>query len=182
MAADNDDPQAGEAAGHICADSFLRRPSLKDVAMETIGVFMNNAVLARHRPVYGQEDRFDAAALFLFKDQARALLSGTAGIFMFSDGELFWHSASKRYPDLGISPAYRTEAEPVFDLPRDVRERAAVLICSGILPDGADTQMLRDALKSAELPGDWLREVMPRIGEDRSALAAFLPPRRSLFS
>ena len=180
MAADNDDPEAGEAAGRICADSFLRRPSLKDIAMETIGEFMNNTVLARHRPT--RDERFDAAALFVFKDQARALLSGKAGIWLFADGELYWSSSSRRYPDLGASPSYQAAPEECFDLPKDVSGKAALLMCSGMLPEETDTALLKETLEGAELPGDWLKRLMPQLSGDASALAAFLPPRKGLFS
>lgn len=179
MAAENDDPESGEAAGKLCADSFLRRPSLKDVAMETIGVFMNNAVLARHRP--SQNDRFDAAAVFIFKDQARALLSGRVGAWLFVDGQPYWQSAAKQYPDLGRSPAYQAQAEALFDLPRKVEKRAALLLCSGMLSEEADIAMLKETLAGADSPGGWLKEIMPVMGEEKSALAAFLPPRRGLF-
>lgn len=173
------DPLTGEKAAAFCVDSFLRRPSLKPFALQTIFGFVNNLVMARGKP--GDNLSFDAAVCFMFKDQAAWVISGTAALLMFVDGKLLRKSSAKRYPCLGVTPSYQAEAESVFSMPRDCRERIAILMCSGISSDALDAERLERELANAEAPGAWLEAATPHMLPEVAALAVFLPPRKRLF-
>lgn len=177
---DSRDPLTGEKAAAVCVDSFLHRPSLKPVALQTILGFVNNIVMARGKP--GENLSFDAAAYFIFKDQAAWVVSGTAALLMFVDGRLTRKSSAKRYPCLGVTPSYQAEAESVFSMPQGCRERIAVLMCAGVSSDALDAELLERELANAEGPEAWLEAAMSQVlPPEGTALAAFLPPRKRLF-
>lgn len=173
------DPLTGEKAAAICVDSFLRRPSLKPFALQTIFGFVNNVVMARGNP--GDNLSFDAAACFIFKDQAAWVISGAAALLMFVDGRLVRKSSAKRYPCLGVTPSYQAEAESAFSMPQGCREQIAILMCSGISSDLLDAELLERELANAKEPDAWLEASMPQMLPEGAALAVFLPPRKRLF-
>ena len=161
-------------------DSFLRRPSLRREAMETIGGFMNHTVMAWIRPY--PDFSFDAAALFLLKDQVSWLISGTGAVLIYVDGQLYKSSAPKPYPVLGIAHSYEPEVMEPVSLPEKVEDKVALLLLSGSCPGQDSLEIIRESLFSAESPEAWLEKVMTQNLPGASALAVFLPPKKKIFS
>lgn len=174
--ADNGAPAAGEAVVKLCADSYLRRPSVSPTAVNAICAFMNNLVLAQVPPRPGF--RFDAAVLFLLGGKASWTVSGAGSVLLFEGTRCIFQSEAREYPVFGLSPAYPAAAPEPLALPAHPAERLSLLVCAG--PDTAalDAGGAGAALEHAETPGDWLRAVMAPL-PDGSAVAAFLPPRPS---
>lgn len=180
MAEEGDNPKTSEAVGRVCMESFLKRPSTKPVAMKVIGDFMNNLVLARRRPDY--EYRFDMGSVFLVGDSASVILSGDTSFFLFADGKLVKKSEPKTFPSLGYAPSYEGEGTEAFDLPRDFKEKMALLLVTGRKSDAFDVSALETALLQAASPEEWLKGVMTGDLSEESALAAFLAPKKRKFS
>lgn len=172
MIDDNGDPRTDAEAARLCVESYVRRPSVKPVAVETICGFMNNIVLARRPP--DPEYGYHAAMFFIFKNEAVWAISGDAAALVFVDRHLTRASDRKLYPMLGSSPAFRIESGEAFTLPRG---DLSLFLCTGaVLDQAGGAAGIEEALAGAETPGDWMKAVQGRCASPGSALAAFIPP------
>ena len=77
---------ACERALSISGDSFLRRPSLRNEAMETISHFMSEGIYILQEPE--KEFLCSTAIMYLFKGQARFFIAGSACACHFYQGKL----------------------------------------------------------------------------------------------
>ena len=176
MVDDNGDPQTDERLSQLCTESFLRRPSVEPFAVKAICGFMNNMVVARHTPDHDYS--YNAAVLFVFKDQASWWISGDASVMLFSDGKPLQVSEAKRYPYIGASLAYQPEAAPVIKLEHG--RETALLITAGATLNAEDAERIGDLLRESDNPEAWMERIVQSEGERlSSALTAFIPPPKS---
>ena len=174
MMDDGGDMHLGDQAAKVCVNSFLRRPSLKPTAFQTISGFMNNLVLAAHRP--GDACVFYAAMVFLLKDRAAWAISGEMSVLLFSGGVLERSSSGSANSRMGLSPVCRPELCEPFRLSR---EEKALLICSNPLLAAVSVQEIEAALRESNGPAQWQERILSRLnGPDEavSMLCAFIPP------
>lgn len=166
---DNGDAQTDEAVAELCVSSFLKRPGTDPVAVDMISRFMNNIVLARRTP--SRDFSYNAAALFLMKDQAIWWLSGDASVMLFAEGKPTHFSEAKQYPLLGNGPGYRCAPSENITLEK---ASAALFMCAGKAPSPDE---IADLLADSETPEEWMAHITKAFGEQLNcAMTAFLPP------
>lgn len=105
---------ACKKALEISAESFIRRPSLCDEAMETISTFINQGIY-----IFQEADkRFlcSTAILYVFRGKARWVVSGNAGICHFRDGKLINRTEGSNISLFGERMRWNVETEPEFDV------------------------------------------------------------------
>lgn len=118
---------ACKKALEISADSFIRRPSLCDEAMDTISTFINQGIY-----IFQEADkRFlcSTAILYAFRGRARWVASGNAGICHFRDGKLINRIEGNNIPLFGERMRWNVDAEPEFDVSEG--ENAFLLYSAG---------------------------------------------------
>ena len=176
LVGDNTDAQTDARIASMCMDSLIRRPSVDPRALQTIFGFVNNLVLSRRKPDHAFS--FEAAAFFIFKNQASWVLSGNACAILFSDGDPIRRSAAQPYPSIGTSPAFRVTPEEAFSLPQGEN---ALLLCSGTIWTDAEAAAIGEMLRTSGEPSQWMDSILDAYpNRIESAMAIFLPaPRRA---
>lgn len=118
----------------ISAESFIRRPSVCDEAVDTISTFMNEGIYIFQE----KEKQFlcSAAILFVFRGEARCIVSGDAGICHFRDGKLIRRITGDNIPLFGARIRWKHKAQPEFDISQGEN---AFLLYSGIQTDASET-------------------------------------------
>lgn len=109
----------------ISAESFIQRPSLSDVAVDTISTFINEGIY-----IYQERDKAflcSTALLYVLHDKARWVVSGDAVIYHFRDGRFVSKSAERKSPLFGERVYWNEKEVPEFDLSYGVN---AFLLCS----------------------------------------------------
>jgi hypothetical protein len=112
--ADSCNTEACENVLAISADSYLNRPSMQNVAVETISGFINEGLYGLQKP--RKPVLCSPAMLFLLGDKARWVVSGNARIYHFQDGGLVNISQDKKTPLFGQKIEWREAVEPAFQV------------------------------------------------------------------
>lgn len=105
---------ACEKAFQIAGDSFLRRPSLADEAMETIARFINEGIFI----LQDMEKRFrcSAAFLYVYKGMGRVFSAGNALALHYRDGKLTHRFYTSDAPEIGSMLRGGSIFSPEFDI------------------------------------------------------------------
>ena len=171
LVGDNTEPEIDARVAAVFAESFVGKPSMKPIAFQTISGFANNIVLSRRKPAI--DFTYDAAGLFLFKNEGAWVISGKASACLFVDGKPVRRSAEKTYPSIGSSPAYKAQAEGPFEM---THGETALLFSCGAPWSEEDTQTIGRLLCESKSPEDWMERILAKY-PDRctSAMTVFLP-------
>lgn len=169
--------EACETVLQVAGDSFLRRPSVCDEAVETISDFVNGSVYALQRPY---DNCFcSTAILFAFQGKARWAVSGNVKVWHFQDGRLADVSGDEnRHQILGekVSWEGRADAAPVLDISQGSH---GFLFWGG--PEGADSAqcLCREAGQPFGTE-EWLAQMLEGFEKEACAAAvcAFAQKRR----
>lgn len=167
-------PSVCERAVMVSTDSFIRRPSLCDEAMEAITGFVNEGIYGMQEP--GKESFCSAAVLYIFRDKARCVTMGSSVIFYFSDNGLtsVFHGNEDVLP--GKSLRSKFVSEPEFELKKG---RNSFLIVSSRDKADIDSSLIKAALQNAEGAEKWIDAVSDELKKYKcSALAIDLPPKK----
>lgn len=165
-----------EAAGRVTRqiiDSFLKRPSLSDHAINAVAAMANNDLsmmnLDGELPI-----GCDASFIFLERNQARFLVAGNAAAWHFENGRLAHRSEAGTAPLIGTGPHYKPRLEPVFALNR---EENAFLVASPTLAASLKDADLEEALNKSKSPEEWMEQLKTMVGLDKQfcAISVFLP-------
>lgn len=153
----------------IGAESFIRRPSVCDEAVDAISTFMNEGIYIFQE----KEKQFlcSAAILFVFRGEARWIVSGNVGICHFRDGMPVKKAEGCHTPLFGARIRYEQTAEPAFDISRGEN---AFFLYSCAQREDLDAAMERAA--------DWRGEkamIAEVAGRHCSAAAIVLPNKKS---
>ncbi len=171
LAGDNIDPETDARVAAVCAESFVGKPSMKPIAFHTIFGFANNIVMTRRKP--SVDFSYDAAGMFLFKDDAAWVISGHASAILFVDGEPVRRSAEQIYPCIGSSPVYKAPVEGPFTMTQG--ETALLLNCGAFWSED-EAKAIGQMLKQCDSPQQWMERILAQY-PDRctSVMAVFLP-------
>ena len=182
LADGRNEPTGNEPVGskvtRIMVENYLRRPSLRDEAVEKITDFANNGVLIKQTPTYRVE--CSAAALMLQKDSFRWLRAGAVRLYHFVDGQLVTASGEAPTTPLGGGSALRTDVLPATHLGQGEN---SFLICSEGFARYVRESEMENALSAADSAEQWLR-MLKDLYEDRaggepySLMTVFVPSKR----
>lgn len=164
----------------ISTESFLRRPSLCDEAMETIAGFVNEGIYLYQEP--NKVFLCSAAILYIFRGRARCIATGNSRVYHFRDGSLAEVSRGSGDILFGKNVRWKQKALPEFDL---LLGTNIFLLCSGAENTDFD-QIMRNLEQDSALAADEdaLAETLIRhFKEQKCSAAAIILPgvRRSLF-
>ncbi len=159
----------------ICTDSFLKRPSLNEIAMNAIASFMNNAAFPIQRPE--KIVMIDSAALFCVDDKIRSMTFGTARVLYFADGKLAYESPKRECPRLGLEAVISPDYSDVIEL---VKGANAVLECSKSVTDTLSVGQIEELLASSSSSEEWMQKLEAAIGGsgEYSAQCLIFPERK----
>lgn len=110
----------------VSVDSFLRRPSLCDEAINTISGFINEGVYILQEP--DKSFLCSSASLYVLRGRARWIVSGNARVYHFCGAGHVNVSRESREPLFGEKVRFKPEAEPEFDVSYGTD---IFLLCSG---------------------------------------------------
>ena len=180
-----EDTEVGSRVTRSICDNFMRRPSLEDHAITAISTMASND-LAMLRSVDDQLIMCDAAFVFMDRNRARFLTSGSSAAFHFEEGKLAHRSEPGESPVIGSGPRYKPRLEPVFQLNN---AKNVFLAVSKTMAEALTVEAMEETLNQSENPEDWMQRLEALVGEDKQfcAIAAFLPQTspsffRSLFN
>lgn len=108
----------------ISTESFIRRPSLSDIAVSTISSFINDGVF-----IYQEQDKkflCSSAICYVYKEKARFIVSGNAAVYHFRDRQLVY-SLRGQGPMFGEKLHWKEKAEPEIDISQGEN---AFILCS----------------------------------------------------
>lgn len=117
--------QACEKVLSVASNSFMRRPSVEDIAMINIDGFLNQSVFPLQEP--RQASLCSTAFIFVMKGKARYSLTGMTGVFHFLDGELIETIKPINDKLYGCSMRWDSDLQEPIDLSSGLHE---FLICS----------------------------------------------------
>ncbi len=161
----------------VVTDSFVRRPSLCDEAMQGISGFANESVYSLQDP----EKKFfaDCAMLYIFKNRMRCTAFGSAAVYHFSNGILqhIYDGAANRLP--GKSLKFSVACEPDTAIPRGEN---AFFIFSGRETFCPDTDTLAAALAASGDAEEWISALKLEEKNSRCSVMAVILPEKRLFS
>ena len=169
---------ACEKAIEISCDSFLRRPSLADLAMKTIAGFVNEGVYILQDPE--KQFRCAAAFLYIYKGAARVSVSGNSIVFHFKDGVLQRSYYEPTSNPVGKSLRRENAASPEFDVSSGIN---AFLLCSGEESLDMETLFAKSLLEAAPKDETWADAVITDIrNHPCTAGVIILPERKGIFA
>lgn len=177
----DEDTEIGSRVTRSIIDNYMRRPSLKDMAITTIASMASND-LSMMRAGEDRSAPVDAAFVFIDRNHARFLISGRSAAYHFEDGKLLHRSDPKEASVMGQSPRYQPRLEEGFEL-KPVKN--AFLAASPALAAAISDEALEASLEGMESPEVWMEKLKALVGPDKQfcAIAAFLPlSRPSLLS
>lgn len=161
----------------VVTDSFVRRPSLCDEAMQGISDFANESVYSLQDP----EKTFfaDCAMLYIFKNRMRCTAFGNAAVYYFNNGILqhIYDGAENRL--LGKSLRFSVASEPEILIPKGEN---AFFIFSGRETSRPDTDALAAALAASENAEEWISALKLEEKNSRCSVMAVVLPEKRLLS
>ena len=170
--------QVGSKVTRVVIENYLRRPSLKDEAMEKILEFASSGVLVRQTP--GSRVECNAAMLFVSGGSFRWVRAGAVYLMHFVDGQLLHAAGRSESAPLGAMGAEKAEMLSSTDLGQGEN---SFLLCSASLVKYVTTEEIESALSMADTPADWLNTLRSLFesrsaGETLSLMTIFAPSRR----
>lgn len=164
-------------AAKLMIDTFMKRPSLEDRAMEGIAQFVNEHLSSSQKENRYEDGICAFAAVFILRGKARWLTGGGSMVYHFADKQLIRYSQCVDAPPLGMSAQYNVELEDAFDL---TEGENAFLVCSKEMAKQTPPELLERTLQNADSAEDWLQAIVSEIGESRQycASAMILPAKK----
>lgn len=160
----------------VVTDSFVRRPSLCDEAMQGISGFANESVYSLQDP----EKTFfaDCAMLYIFKNRMRCTAFGSAAVYHFNNGILqnVYDGAANRLP--GKSLRFSVTCEPDAAIPKGEN---AFFIFSGRETFRPDTDTLTASLAASGNAEEWILALKLEEKNSRCSVMAVILPEKRLF-
>lgn len=155
----------------IGAESFIQRPSLGDVAVDTISTFINEGIYIYQEP--GKAFLCSTALLYVLHGKARWVVSGNAVIYHFRDGRLVSKSAERKSPLFGERVRWNEKESPELDISHGAN---AFLLCSAA-EDLEFPATLTEHGSPADLsPDEWAEAALSEFrGRRCSAAVVTLP-------
>lgn len=165
---------ACKKALEIGADSFIRRPSLCDEAMDTISTFINEGIY-----IFQEADkRFlcSTAILYVFRGRARWVVSGNAGICHFRNGKLINRTEGSSIPLFGERVRWNADTEPEFDVSEG--ENAFLLYSAGA---DIDFKEKLSEIGQRGVIDDPAGAIVSDFGSKSCSAAAFVLPNKRIW-
>ena len=165
---------ACEKAFQIAGESFLRRPSLADEAMETIARFIKEGVYI----LQDVDKRFCCAAAFLyvFKGRGRVFFAGNALAIHLQDGKVVDRFSDPGASEIGNSLRGKNAFSSEFDVSNGTND---FLLCAAVKAFSFDTLPLPQANQTYE--GQFDDFISSFSGQPCSIGAVHLDKRERLF-
>ncbi len=168
-------------ASKICRvmiESFLKRPSLKDVAFEKIVEMANSAVLSAQTPNFRIQCEY--LMLCLCGNKAKWIRNGDVTLLHFADGELV--SRTEKAPQSALGEELNVEAE-IYETETLGKEDHYLIAFTGNLEEKLSVSTIAKHVSNAEsasgLQSMLLRQYASNGGEDNiSMFTLHLPPRK----
>lgn len=178
-----DEPKEGfdcaTKTDRIVLESYLRRPSLVDEAMEKICEFANDGILAMQTPY--NKLRCATVALLIQKGKYRWLLAGDTHAYHFIDGQVVQSSSASQTAYFGDGVRVHPQIGAVSSFKKGEN---SFLICSDSFAKYITDEDMERTLSQANSVDQWLR-MMKDLYEDRcqngelfSAATLFVPNRK----
>lgn len=160
----------------ISKDCFIQRPSLKDIAIDTISTFINEGIY-----IFQEPDRAflcNTALLYVLNGKARWVTAGNAVICHYVDGHLAKMADLHRSPLFGERIRWREKAAPEFDISHGV---SSFVLCSAA--DDFDlTAALPEYISPSDLrPDIWAAAALSLFSGISCSAAAIVLPGKSFF-
>ena len=154
-----------ETAGRVAramTDNFLRRPFVDEKPIFTLATMANNDLcmmsLNDERPPL-----CDAAFIFVDRNRARFLISGSSAAYHFEGGKLAHRSDPTDADIIGSGPRYRPRIEPDFELEQTEN---AFLAASASLAKAVSDEALEESLRASSTPEEWMERLKELVGPD----------------
>ena len=168
-------------ASKICRviiESFMKRPSLKEVAFEKLVEMANSAVFASQNPNFRIQCEY--LMLCLCGNKAKWIRNGDVTLLHYANGELV--SRTEREPHTVLGEELHVDAD-IYETETLGKEDHYLIAFTGNLEEklsvNAITKHVRNAESAAGLQGMLLRQYASNGGEDKvSMITLHLPPRK----
>lgn len=162
----------------VMIETFLKRPSLNELAFHKIVEMANNAVLASQTPNFRIQCEY--LMLCLCKNKAKWARNGDVTLLHFADGELV--SRTEKDPQAALGEELNAEAE-IYETETLGKEDHYLIAFTGNLEKkvsvDAIAKHVRNADSAAGLQSMLLRQYASNGGEDNiSVFTLHLPPRK----
>ena len=182
LAIGHNEPKGQEGVGakvtRVMLENYVRRPSLREEALQKLTEFAHDAICVQQAPNYQVE--CDIAALMIQGNQFRWICTGDVRIYHFVNGQVMETNEGTK-PPLGSG---KEQIMPEVLPPTEFRKgENSFLICSGSLARVVKEHEIENALSVANSAEDWMRALKDlyedRCGDEPVALmAVFMPERR----
>lgn len=173
--ADSRSYAACEKALAIGSSSFLRRPSLRDEAVNTISGFINEGLYALQDP--GKPFFCSLAVLYCFRGRVRWMVSGDASVWHFQDGRMARKATGHKEPLLGKRICWNQESDPEFDISHGSN---AFLLYSGTDASPFSIELPETACHPVRTDDAWLEAILSGFRGKACSSAAFILPERKV--
>lgn len=166
----------------VLVEHYMRRPSLKEEALQKITEFAHDAICVQQAPGYQAECAM--GVLMAQGDQFRWITTGDTRIFHFVNGQVM-ESNSGTSPRLGNGR--EKEMPEVLPATEFKKGENSFLLCSASFTKYVREDEIENALSLSESPEEWLR-TLRNLYEDRSQgepyalLTVFMPEKRKRLS
>lgn len=157
----------------ISSESFLRRPSLKDVAMETISTFMNEGIYILQEP--GKEFLCSGVILYMFQRKVRMVVTGMSVVYHFQDGQLADCFLPETEQLFGQRMAWKQKAEEEIDLSKGSH---IFLLYSGQAVPNIEITKIENLLQSNLEETDFPVEILSDFEDSKCAVCLLAFPKR----
>ena len=162
----------------VFVESYLKRPSLKEIAFEKLAELANSAVISAQSPNY----RIQCEYLFLALrgNKIRYSRNGDVTLLHFADGELISHTENNSAPALGT--ALDVEAE-IYETEVLDNKCHFLVGFSDAFKEKVSLQSVERCVRGADSAQDLLNSLMEtysdKEGDDNvSVFTLHLPPRK----
>ena len=173
-----DSEPIGSKVTRIIVENYIRKPSLRDEALDKISEFANSGVLIKQTPTYHVE--CSIGMLMVQKDKFRWLRCGDVNLYHFVDGQLVLSTVDGNSTPLGTVGDLRMDTIDATELGKGEN---SFLICSTSFAEHIRTTEMENALSAADSADQWLR-MLKDLYEDRangeaySIMTIFVPSKR----
>ena len=182
LAIGQNEPKGQENTGNkvakVVLENYMRRPSLREEALQKLTEFAHDAVCVQQAPGYPVE--CSVGMLLTQGSQFRWVCTGDVRILHFVNGQMM-ESSNGSSAKLGSGQS--KEMPEVLPVTEFQKGENSFLLCSESFLRYVQPREIEDTLSLADNPGDWLR-ALKDLYEDRCAdepfalMTVFMPEKR----
>ena len=177
-----DQESVGGKVTKVILENYLRRPSLKEEALQKLTEFAHDAICVQQAPNYPVECAM--GVLMIQDNRFRWITTGDVRIYHFVNGQIMEtnEGTAKR-----LGGGHEQTMPEVLPATEFRKGENSFLICSGSFARAVREEEIENALSIADNAEDWLR-VLKNLYEDRCAdepfalMTIFMPEKRKRMS